>query len=310
MNNSENTYKIMLEKSLYRITDEINLLEEQKDGLFSIVKQTEKKIERLRIEQAQLQRELAKRNAEDFSREEGIVEKIVDERVSKANQKENSYETKIQNLNKLKDNAKSNAGRRNIERKIVREQTKMFRYRKYVKLVTTVQRATIIPKYMLDKYRLGKFAKRQGNVNYYENKVAETEHKQSLLNPDESIVDKVQSVYYDKKGKYYAKRLDQANKKLEKLQRKGVQNRILGANVAVMNKKDTDKLRKRMDQHKDKKNEQNDSVIINPEKKQLPLVISQSQIPEDITAESLAEIAVNGESKTSLNQKTKSTKVA
>ena len=48
MNNSENTYKIMLEKSLYRITDEINLLEEQKDGLFSIVKQTEKKIERLR----------------------------------------------------------------------------------------------------------------------------------------------------------------------------------------------------------------------------------------------------------------------
>ena len=123
-------------------------------------------------------------------------------------------------------------------------------------------------------------------------------------------MDKVQSVYYDKKGKYYAKRLDQANKKLEKLQRKGVQNRILGANVAVMNKKDTDKLRKRMDQHKDKKNEQNDSVIINPEKKQLPLVISQSQIPEDITAESLAEIAVNGESKTSMNQKTKSTKVA
>ena len=62
--------------------------------------------------------------------------------------------------------------------------------------------------------------------------------------------------------------------------------------------------------HKDKKNEQNDSIIINPEKKQLPLVISQSQIPEDITAESLAEIAVNGESKTSMNQNTKSTKVA
>ena len=41
------------------------------------------------------------------------------------------------------------------------------------------------------------------------------------MNPEESIVDKVQSVYYDKKGKYYAKRLDQANKKLEKLQRKG-----------------------------------------------------------------------------------------
>ena len=256
----------MLEKALYRITDEINLLEEQKDGLFSIVKQTEKKIERLRIEQAQLQRELAKRNEEDFSREEGIVEKIVDGRVSKAN-------------------AKSNAGRRNIERKIVREQTKMFRYRKYVKLVTTVQRATIIPKYMLDKYRLGKFSKRQGNVNYYENKVAETECKQSLLNPEESIVNKVQSVYYDIKGKYYAKRLDRANKKLEKLQQKGVQNRILGANVATINKKDTDKLRQRMNGHKEKI----ESIPL-----RLPAVIYPTSIPKNITAETLAKEAVDG----------------
>lgn len=310
MNNSEKNYREILQNSLNRINDEIILLETQNNKLLNIITSSVKRIERLRIEKEQIQKELKSRSSLNQTKVEGVTKEFIDDRIESITKKQGTHSQGIRELESLRKEVNSNLARSIIDRRIRHERKKISRLKGAKNLISDVQKAMIMSKYIVERYKLGKFAKRQGNVNYYENKVAETEHKQSLLNPEESIVDKVQSVYYDKKGKYYAKRLDQANKKLEKLQRKGVQNRILGANVAVMNKKDTDKLRKRMDQHKDKKNEQNDSIIINPEKKQLPLVISQSQIPEDITAESLAEIAVNGESKTSMNQNTRSTKVA
>lgn len=310
MNNSEKNYREILQNSLNRINDEIILLETQNNKLLNIITSSVKRIERLRIEKEQIQKELKSRSSLNQTKVEGVTKEFIDDRIESITKKQGTHSQRIRELESLRKEVNSNLARSIIDRRIRHERKKNSRLKGAKNLISDVQKAMIMSKYIVERYKLGKYVKRQVNVNYFEDKVANTNSKRSLLNPDESIVDKVQSVYYDKKGKYYAKRLDQANKKLEKLQRKGVQNRILGANVAVMNKKDTDKLRKRMDQHKDKKNEQNDSIIINPEKKQLPLVISQSQIPEDITAESLAEIAVNGESKTSMNQNTRSTKVA
>ena len=157
----------------------------------------------------------------------------------------------------------------------------------------------MMPKHIADRYRLGKYSKRQGNVNYYENKVNEIENRQSKLSPEENIIDKVKSKYYDIIGKHYAKKLDKSRKLLEKLQQKGVQTRILGANAAAISKKATDKLRQRMqNQTKEEpiKAEQpeKEGVQQQPkmEERQLPAVISQAPIPENITAASLAEEAV------------------
>lgn len=186
-----------------------------------------------------------------------------------------------------------------INRRINHERAKIQRLRSAKNVISDVQKAMMMPKHIADRYRLGKYSKRQGNVNYYENKVNEIENRQSKLSPKENIIDKVKSKYYDIIGKHYAKKLDKSRKLLEKLQQKGVQTRILGANAAAISKKATDKLRQRMqNQTKEEpiKAEQpeKEGVQQQPkmEERQLPAVISQAPIPENITAASLAEEAV------------------
>lgn len=289
MNNSEKNYREILEKSLNNINDEITLLETQNNKLLNIITNSSKRIERLRIEREQIQKELQSRVSSEKTKVDGITKEFIDNGIETLNKSQEKHSERLQELEKARGSVNSKIAKGIVDRRIRHERKKILKLRGAKNLISDIQKALIMPKYGVDKYRLGKFSKRQGNVNYYENKVAETEHKQSLLNPEESIVNKVQSVYYDIKGKYYAKRLDRANKKLEKLQQKGVQNRILGANVAAINKEDTDKLRQRIN------------------KQQKTPVMSQGPIP-DITAETLAEEAVNKSNMT--DAKTNTNRVA
>lgn len=293
MNNSEKNYREILQKSLNNINDEITLLETQNNKLLNIITSSNKRIERLKVEKEQIQKELQSRISSDQTKVDGITNEFIDNGIEALNKSQENHSQRLQQLKETRKSVNSNIAKAIIDRRIKHESKKILRLRGAKNLISDIQKAIIMPKHIVNKYRLGKFSKRQGNVNYYENKVAETQQKQSLLNPQESIVNKVQSIYYDIKGKYYAKRLDKATQKLEKLQQKGVQNRILGANVAAINKEDTNQLRKRM-------NDLN--------QKQLPAVISQRPIP-DITAATLVEENMNN-SKTANNVKEDTNRVA
>ncbi len=95
----------------------------------------------------------------------------------------------------------------------------------------------MMPKHVINRYRLGKYAKRQGDVNYFQNKLHDSEEKKDLANATPNIIGNIRSVYYDIKGKYYAKKLEKAATKLEKLKKPGVQTHFFGANPIVIPKR-------------------------------------------------------------------------
>lgn len=309
MNNSETVYREILQKSLNRITDEIILLETQNNKLLNIVTSSSKRIERLLVEKEQIQKELKSRDSLNQTKVDGVAKEFIDDRIKAIAEKQGNHAQRINELEGLKRKVNSNFARAVINRRIMHERKKIERLRSATNIISDVQKAMMMPKYMVERYKLGKYAKRQGNVNYFENRLAEVENKQSLLNTGESIVNKVQSVYYDIKGKYYAKRLDKANKKLEKLQQKGVQNRILGANATAISKNAVDKLRQRMQKQMKEEQQERKAVQQQPkmEERQLPAVIYQTPIPENITASSLAEEAARN---ANMSRTTTQTKVA
>lgn len=295
MNNSETVYREILQSSLNRINDEIILLETQNNKLMNLITSSEKRIEHLKLERKQIQLELKNRIETNQTKVDGITKEFIDDRIKAIADKQGNHYKRINELESLKKEVNSNVARAIINRRIIHEKKKVARLRSTTNMISDIQKAMMMPKQAVDRYRLGKYAKRQGNVNYYENKVNEVENHQSNLNPEKNIVDKAKSVYYDIKRKHYAKKLDKSRKLLEKLQQKGVQKRILGANAATISKKAADKLRQRMQRQtqetKEAVQQQN-----HQEQRQLPALISQAPIPENITASSLAEEAVRNTS--------------
>lgn len=302
MNNSENTYREILQKSINRINDEIILLEIQNNKLINIVGSSEKRIEQLKLEKEQMLNELKSRIETKQTKVDGIATEFIDDRIKDIANKGYTHSERIKELESLKSQVNSNISRAIINKKINNERMKLVRLRNATNLVSDIQKAMILSKHAVDKYRLRKYAKRQGNVNYYENQVNKIENLQSKLNPEENIVDKVKAAYYDMKGNHYAKKLDKSTRLLEKLQQKEIRKHILGANVAAISKKAADKLRKRMQSQTKVEPEKENQQEIKIEKqqpqeqRQLPAVISTTPIPENITAASLAEEAVNNAS--------------
>lgn len=295
LDNSETVYREILQKSLNRITDEIILLETQNSKLLNIVTSSNKRLERLRLEQEQIRQELKGRIDTNQTKVDGKAAEFIDDRIKAISKKQGDYSKKITELESLKREVNSNIARAIINRRINHERAKIQRLRGAKNLISDVQKAMILPKHAVDRYRLGKYSKRQGNVNYYNNKVSVVEAKKNTLNPEQSIIDKAKFTYYDWRGKRYAKKLSKANKLLEKLQKKESKTHILGANAAGISKKAADNLRKRNKQQTVKEEQpakegvQQQSKM---EERQLPAVISQAPIPENITAASLAEEAV------------------
>ncbi len=294
MNNSETVYREMLQKSLNRITDEITLLETQNSKLLNIVTNSSKRLERLRLEQEQIQQELKSRSDTNQTKVDGIATKFIDDRIKAISEKEEDYSKRITELESLKKEVNSNITRAIINRRMNHEIAKRQRLRGAKNLINGVQKAMMMPKHIVDRYRLGKYSKRQGNVNYYNNQVNLVEAKKNALNPEQSIIDKAKSAYYDWRGKHYTKKLSKANKLLEKLQNKGSKTHILGANAAGISKQAADNIRKRNQQQMPKEEQPERVVTQQPkmEERQLPAVISQAPIPENITAATLAEEAV------------------
>ena len=78
INNSETQYRYLLETSLNKVTEEIALLELQKDTFLGIIKQNEKRIEKLRVEQTRLKQELENRNSKEITKTGGKAEEVMD----------------------------------------------------------------------------------------------------------------------------------------------------------------------------------------------------------------------------------------
>lgn len=276
MNNSEAVYREILQKSLNRITDEIILLETQNSKLLNIVTNSDKRLEQLRLEQEQIRQELKGRIDTKQSKVDGIATEFIDDRIKAISEKQEDYSKRITELESLKREVNSNIARAIINKRINHEKTKIRRLRGAKNLISDVQKAMMMPKHIVDRYRLGKYSKRQGDVNYYNNKVSLVEAKKNALNPEQSIIDKAKSAYYDRKGKHYAKKLSRANKLLEKLQKQGTKTHILGANAATMNKKNTDKLRNRLTEEKKKEQVKQQPLNINDTQKE-PKITPQQQ---------------------------------
>lgn len=289
MNNSENNYRSILSKYLDQINDEIILLQSQNNALISMITRSEKRVERLRIEREQVMQELKNRVERKETKLEGSTKEFLDDRIENITKKADTSNQRVAELEQLRKNATSRYTKARLQRRIVHERKKIARLKGAKNLISDVQKAIIMPRYKLEKYRLKKYAKRQGNVNYFTNKLQKTTTKQQALKPEENLVDNIKDKYYDFKGKRYAKKLEKSTKLLQKLQQSGMQNRILGANAVAMNKADLNRLRQRLHQAMEKTG-------------------FKLRQPENITAQTLAD--ESAKSRTSLQQTNQTLKAA
>ena len=276
INNSEAQYRYLLENSLNKVTEEIALLELQKDTFLGIIKQNEKRIEKLRVEQTRLKQELENRNSKEITKTGGKAEEVMDTVHTMLPEKQKVSSQKINAYQQLMASASSSRRYRKISRKMYREKRKQLRRAKIIRILDKLQRATIMPKYLLDKIRLKRYASAQGNYNFASQKLAELGQS-----PNASA---------RKKEKYEQKK-QKAQEKLRKLKEKGVTAKVIGANVAAINKEDTKKLRQRI-------TDQKTSEVENEEKKETP--VQQEQTSEEIKQTTSAEpsnITANEEAK-------------
>lgn len=276
INNSEAQYRYLLENSLNKVTEEIALLELQKDTFLGIVKQNEKRIEKLRVEQTRLKQELENRNSKEITKTGGKAEEVMDTVHTMLSEKQKVSSQKINAYQQLMASASSSRRYRKISRKMYREKRKQLRRAKIIRILDKLQRATIMPKYLLDKIRLKRYASAQGNYNFASQKLAELGQS-----PNASA---------RKKEKYEQKK-QKAQEKLRKLKEKGVTAKVIGANVAAINKEDTKKLRQRITNQKTSEAEKE-------EKKETP--VQQEQTSEEIKQTTSAEpsnITANEEAK-------------
>lgn len=235
INNSEAQYRYLLENSLNKVTEEIALLELQKDTFLGIIKQNEKRIEKLRVEQTRLKQELENRNSKEITKTGGKAEEVMDTVHTMLSEKQKVSSQKIAAYQQLMANASSSRRYRKISRKMYREKRKQLRRAKIIRILDKLQRATIMPKYLLDKIRLKRYASAQGNYNFASQKLAELGQS-----PNAS----------ERKKEKYEKKKQKAQEKLRKLKEKGVTTKVIGANVAAINKEDTKKLRQRITDQK------------------------------------------------------------
>lgn len=276
INNSEAQYRYLLENSLNKVTEEIALLELQKDTFLGIIKQNEKRIEKLRVEQTRLKQELENRNSKEITKTGGKAEEVMDTIHTMLSEKQKVSSQKINAYQQLMASASSSRRYRKISRKMYREKRKQLRRAKIIRILDKLQRATIMPKYLLDKIRLKRYASAQGNYNFASQKLAELGQS-----PNASA---------RKKEKYEQKK-QKAQEKLRKLKEKGVTAKVIGANVAAINKEDTKKLRQRI-------TDQKTSEAEKEEKKETP--VQQEQTSEEIKQTTSAEpsnITANEEAK-------------
>lgn len=276
INNSEAQYRYLLENSLNKVTEEIALLELQKDTFLGIIKQNEKRIEKLRVEQTRLKQELENRNSREITKTGGKAEEVMDTVHTMLSEKQKVSSQKINAYQQLMASASSSRRYRKISRKMYREKRKQLRRAKIIRILDKLQRATIMPKYLLDKIRLKRYASAQGNYNFASQKLAELGQS-----PNASA---------RKKEKYEQKK-QKAQEKLRKLKEKGVTAKVIGANVAAINKEDTKKLRQRI-------TDQKTSEAEKEEKKETP--VQQEQTSEEIKQTTSAEpsnITANEEAK-------------
>ncbi len=276
INNSEAQYRYLLENSLNKVTEEIALLELQKDTFLGIIKQNEKRIEKLRVEQTRLKQELENRNSKEITKTGGKAEEVMDTVHTMLSEKQKVSSQKINAYQQLMASASSSRRYRKISRKMYREKRKQLRRAKIIRILDKLQRATIMPKYLLDKIRLKRYASAQGNYNFASQKLAELGQS-----PNASA---------RKKEKYEQKK-QKAQEKLRKLKEKGVTAKVIGANVAAINKEDTKKLRQRI-------TDQKTSEAEKEEKKETP--VQQEQTSEEIKQTPAAEpsnITANEEAK-------------
>ena len=235
INNSETQYRYLLETSLNKVTEEIALLELQKDTFLGIVKQNEKRIEKLRVEQTRLKQELENRNSKEITKTGGKAEEVMDTVHTMLSEKQKVSSQKINAYQQLMASASSSRRYRKISRKMYREKRKQLRRAKIIRILDKLQRATIMPKYLLDKIRLKRYASAQGNYNFASQKLAELGQS-----PNAS----------ERKKEKYEQKKQKAQEKLRKLKEKGVTAKVIGANVAAINKEDTKKLRQRITNQK------------------------------------------------------------
>lgn len=276
INNSETQYRYLLETSLNKVTEEIALLELQKDTFLGIIKQNEKRIEKLRVEQTRLKQELENRNSKEITKTGGKAEEVMDTVHTMLSEKQKVSSQKINAYQQLMASASSSRRYRKISRKMYREKRKQLRRAKIIRILDKLQRATIMPKYLLDKIRLKRYASAQGNYNFASQKLAE-------LGQSPNASERKKEKYENKKQK--------AQEKLRKLKEKGVTAKVIGANVAAINKEDTKKLRQRITNQKTSEAEKE-------EKKETP--VQQEQTSEEIKQTPAAEpsnITANEETK-------------
>lgn len=251
MNNSDRVYKSILQDKLNKINKQIIELEKRNTGLRLLTDQTTTKIESLRLQAAQIQEEIAQfTERQEINAMGDTVVETFDEIVGFHDEKRQTAEATLAELQQLKSQLTTKRAIRKIEKKISHQQQILQKLRKSDTRISGIQKAIMYPKAYREMKKNQILAKAEAKVNVAEANVQDMEALQAMLDPESSIKDSILNTVYEIKKAHYLRKADRANQVLEQMkQSKGIIG-MKGAKAVVITKNLKNKLNNklRMDQ--------------------------------------------------------------
>ena len=238
MNNSDQVYQQLLEKTLDRLQKQISDLERKNKGLRALTDKTAYDIEGYKNEYNDIVNTLKQYQARQ--EHSAIVESVLNRQDKKAERiisKQQARQDKINQLATLGQQATSARYQRKINKMITRQQKKIRSLNKKHIRLNKRQRVIMLPKYYLTKRRNSLLFRQQGKVHVVEENIKDLALLKAHLNPENSIIDRLKSTIYDIKGNHYQNKLSRQQEILKNMQQHKYAVAIRGARAVAMPKR-------------------------------------------------------------------------
>lgn len=272
VNNSDKVYEGILRKRAADIQKNIGKIERELNHTKLATRRAETELLGLKKELERVREEIelleSIQDEDKYYSDHAVVE-LLDRLSEKRDAKKEDIQNDIDELRELRQEIESRSIKRRIDKKIAKKQKKISDLQKKQIKIDKSQRSIIISKTRKNRMKDRMYSRQEGRVEYWENKINDTEALRSVLNPEESIKDTVlDTIYQFRNSLIYPIFLNRQQEILDVMHEKKVH--VIGANIMVMAKRTKNHIKNAVDFTKreldrmieeNQQNQQNNSPI-------------------------------------------------
>ena len=155
------------------------------------------------------------------------------------------YEDEIKELKKIREQLTTRKDKREMKRLLKKLEEKKIDLKIEDKRLTDTEGHMMYPEYKDQMKVRTKAASAEGMISSNEDSLAINEEIRAMLDPENSVIDRIKDTFYDIRGDHYRKRIEKGQERLRELQSGDVPVRLNGARVTGMTREYLEGLRNR-----------------------------------------------------------------